>query len=420
MMIFCTKCGLELGAEDNFCGACGHKVKKNNENQNAFSTATLKIPRFTKSELDESIESKLKFSELLQVIANKLKEYRDYPNKDGLGRVERPVGYYHSIKKDISQLSDLIAFISPKDTVNIEIYKKIIHNLEEFITNNIFVNGLKTINNYRNVRDFIDSDLLYFPNLFISDPYSFYNDKSIMPHTNDFFDELEVALRVNNINAELIDSPENRVDYNQYVDFLIYSLEVSKMDLLVSAVNPEFSKLAEREGVYNTDQTPDDIVNRWDTQGIDTSGCESSFTELYPLIVDFLKPLVIHTRDYSNYEINIDSIVTQKIVDSRITEHIKTNMFDLSENKGYEDMHYCLYWADGIISGFFLFKTPITESDFHSKLRFRSIGDYTLGIEFDGDVQDFDSSETERYHEISNGVVRIQNFDLDLLITGEE
>jgi hypothetical protein len=419
---FCTNCGVELDVTDNFCGTCGQRVKKNNDNQNVHPTitTTLKVPRFTESELDLSIESKLKFSELLHVIANKLAEYRDYPNKDGLGRVERPVGYYQSLKKDLNQLSDLIAFISPKDTVNIDSYKKIINNLEEFITDNIFVNGPKTINNYRNVRDFIDSDLLYFPNLYLSDPFSFHNDKSIMPRVNDFFDELGVALRAHKINAELIDSPENRVNYNQYVDFLIYSLEVSKMDLLVSAVNREFSRLAEKEGVYNTDQTPDEMVNRWEANGIDTSGCESSFTELYTLIVDYLKPLVINTREYSNYEISINSILTQSIVDYGISEHISKTVNGIAENGDFEDMHYCIYWADGVINGYFLSKTPILESDFLSKLRFRSVGDYILGIEFDGDVQDFDSGETERYHEIDAGVVKMQNFDLDALITGEE
>lgn len=421
MVLFCTNCGNSVGLEDKFCSLCGHKIIENStsnysKNKNNISK---KIPSFTREELDLSINSKIKFLELLDEVFEKIKLYRDDPNIDGLGRVTRPTGYLNALKKSIEELYGLIETISVKDTLDKESYTTIARNIENFVLENIHVHGLKTINNYRVIDNFIRSDLMFFPTLQRSDPFSYNNDKSKMPGKSDFFDDLRVALEINETNIELDDTVENRNEYNQYVDYLIYSIEVSKMDLLFSLVNSAFSEMAQRESIYNTDRTPYEIIERWEGMGLDCSECNSSFTDYYPIITEFVKPIIINSKNLNNYEINPNNLNVVSIGELNLTEFINETIKETNKVFEYNDLHYCIYWADGKISGFFLSKNHINENIIHSELVIKQVENYPIAIEFKGELQHFDSGETDDYHEIDADVCKINDFDLGEIIQEE-
>lgn len=409
-MNFCSNCGNKISINDSYCVYCGNKINRIISDNSEFNDAqrAIKEPRFQKFELEKSIESKRLYRALLDKIYNKIKVFRDSTKDETV--IHLPVEHLNEIKRDIVGLLGLTEGISPKDTVDKEEYVRVAKSIDNFISENIKVHGTYTLNNYLKVKIYLASNEITFTTFRNSDPFSYINDRSEMPGNKDFFDEIVMALEMNDIGTELIHSLGNRNKINEHRDFIIFKFNVSKLDLLITQVNEKFVYNFQQHKINHTVEIVEEIIDIWENQDIDTEDVDFTYTEYFPIITEIFDPLILVTRDFNKLEISKTSIKFENRSDLSYQTHIRNSikLMDDSEEFGY--LHYFKRWANSEISGLFLSKSQLDRNNIVNNLLIKTIGGYPIGVFYDGEFREFNFGNYEEFT-LKTGVESISEFD---------
>jgi hypothetical protein len=216
------------------------------------------------------------------------------------------------------------------------------------------------------------------------------NNVSEESKESDFFDELRSALKIQGIDIELEDTIENRNFHKKFVDFIIYTLEVSKIDLSITLINDRFVTLARENGIEHTDEFIEEILERWDYADIDTQGIEYSSTTDHTIIFDILDPVRITTRYFKELELSINTIKHENQNDETLDNHIRDFVQIMNKDYGFNSIYHYRKWVGSEITGFYLSEKKLTRETILSDLSIRVIEEHPIAISFNGEINDLD------------------------------
>jgi hypothetical protein len=206
----------------------------------------------------------------------------------------------------------------------------------------------------------------------------------------DLFDELRSVLEIQGIEIELENTEENREFHNGFQDFIIYRIEVSKIDLSVTLINDRFVSLVNENEIEHTDEFIEEILERWNYSGIDTQGIEYSYTEDFTIIFDILDPVIITTREYDELELSIDDIKHESLNDETIDDYIRDFINIMNKDHGFDFIYHYRKWVGSEITGLFLSEKKLTRETILSDLSIKVIEEHPIAISFNGEINDLD------------------------------